>query len=149
MQCNNGKRRSALLRGGFAGLCAALAMAAAGSASAAPTATVLHFFTGPGSDGPIPDPRAGLIAARVENGNLYGRTILGGGSGHGVVFKLSPSGTETALPSFTGSEGAIPGGLIADRAGKLYGTTELVGPSGSGCGGVRGGGGGQFQGHGV
>jgi len=154
MQCNNGKRRLALLRGGFAGLCAALAMAAAGSASAAPTETVLHSFTGSGSDGAIPDPRAGLIAARVENGilygttlqggliaarvengNLYGRTILGGGSGHGVVFKLSPSGTETALPSFTGSEGAIPGGLIADRAGKLYGTTELVGPSGSGCGG--------------
>ena len=46
MQRNNGKRRSALLRGGFAGLCAALAMAAAGSASAAPTETVLAATTG-------------------------------------------------------------------------------------------------------
>jgi hypothetical protein len=43
-----------------------------------------------------------------------------------VVFKLSPSGTETVLHSFTGgsSDGANPfAGLIADRAGNLYGTT--------------------------
>jgi hypothetical protein len=40
------------------------------------------------------------------------------------VFKLSPSGTETVLHSFTGSDGFSPvGSLIADRAGTLYGTT--------------------------
>ena len=37
-----------------------------------------------------------------------------------MVFKLSPGGTETVLHSFTGG---VSGGLIADRAGNLYGTT--------------------------
>ena len=86
MQCNNGKRRSALLKGGFAALCAALAVAAAGSASAAPTETVLHSFTG--SDGA--NPYAGLIADRA--GNLYGTTLGGGASGNGVVFELTGTG---------------------------------------------------------
>jgi uncharacterized repeat protein (TIGR03803 family) len=35
-------------------------------------------------------------------GNLYGVTREGGASGYGAVFKLSPSGTETVLHSFTG-----------------------------------------------
>ncbi|HEY4847737.1 MAG TPA: choice-of-anchor tandem repeat GloVer-containing protein, partial [Methylocella sp.] len=100
MQYYKGKRRSALLRGGFAALCAALAVAAAGSASAAPTETVLHSFTG--SDGANPD--AGLIADNA--GNLYGTTSNGGAFGQGVVFKLSPGGTETVLHSFTGGDGA-------------------------------------------
>src|ERR1700730_3586048 len=43
-------------------------------------------------------PFAGLIADRA--GNLYGTTAGGGASGIGVVFKLSPSGTETVLYSF-------------------------------------------------
>jgi uncharacterized repeat protein (TIGR03803 family) len=42
-----------------------------------------------------------------------------------VVFKLSPSGTETVLYTFTGGiDGGGPfAGLIADSAGNLYGTT--------------------------
>ena len=49
-----------------------------------------------------------------------------------MVFKLSPSGTETVLYSFAGgSDGANPdGGLIADSSGNLYGTTEGGGASG-------------------
>jgi uncharacterized repeat protein (TIGR03803 family) len=127
MQCNKSKRRLPHLARGFAGLCAALAMAAAGSASAAPTETVLYAFTG-GSDGG--GPYAGLIADRA--GNLYGTTIGGGASHNGVVFKLSPSGAETVLYSFTGGSGDGAGpsaGLIADRAGNLYGTTLFGGAS--------------------
>jgi uncharacterized repeat protein (TIGR03803 family) len=67
------------------------------------TETVLYTFTG-GSDGGFP--LAGLIAD--SSGNLYGTTAGGGaqppvcgGGGCGVVFKLSPSGTETVLYSFT------------------------------------------------
>jgi len=66
-------------------LCVALAVAAAGSASAAPTETVLLSFTG--SDGDLPE--AGLIADRA--GNLYG-AAGGGTAGKGVVFKLSGTG---------------------------------------------------------
>jgi uncharacterized repeat protein (TIGR03803 family) len=93
------------------------------------TYTVLHSFTG-GSDGIAP--YAGLIAD--SSGNLYGTTTGGGASGKGTVFKLSPSGTETVLHSFTGgSDGNIPfGGLIADSSGNLYGTTENGGASNRG-----------------
>jgi uncharacterized repeat protein (TIGR03803 family) len=80
-------------------------------------------------------------------GNLYGTTGAGGpgGSGDcGVVFKLAPNTdgrwTETVLHGFTcGKDGGRPqAGLVFDRAGNLYGTTEFYGSSscnyGSGCG---------------
>jgi uncharacterized repeat protein (TIGR03803 family) len=99
--------------------------------------TVLHFFTGRKGDGA--NPFAGLIADAA--GNLYGTTEFGGGRrctvitiGCGTVFELAPDGTETVLHSFgTGSRGAIPaGGLVADSAGNLYGTTSEGGVSGFG-----------------
>src|ERR1700756_5147427 len=104
------------------------ALAAGGSASAAPTETVLHSFSG--NDGA--QPIAGLIAD--GNGNLYGTTAKGGASGNGVVFKLAPGGTYTVLYSFTGgSDGRFPqAGLIADRSGNLYGTTQFGGATGNG-----------------
>jgi uncharacterized repeat protein (TIGR03803 family) len=87
--------------------------------------TVLYSFTG-GSDGRGPE--AGLIFD--ASGNLYGTTFSGGAHGYGTVFKLTPSGSETVLHSFTGSDGAYPAaGLIADAAGNLYGTTVEGGVS--------------------
>jgi uncharacterized repeat protein (TIGR03803 family) len=63
-------------------------------------------------------------------GNLYGTTFFGGAShncngvGCGTVFKLSPSGKEKVLHSFTsGGDGAFPySGLTIDTSGNLYGT---------------------------
>ena len=128
MQCNKSKRRLPHLAREFAVLGAALAMAAAGSASAAPTETVLHSFCSLPRCSDGSGPFAGLIADRA--GNLYGTTFFGGAAGKGVVFKLSPSGTETVLHFFTGlrftgrRHGVRPvGGLIADSSGNLYGTT--------------------------
>jgi uncharacterized repeat protein (TIGR03803 family) len=85
---------------------------------------VLHSF-GSGTDGA--EPVAGLIAVGSE---LYGTTELGGTDGEGTVFKISESGTERVLYSFTGGEkggsstdGAEPeAGLIAVGS-ELYGTT--------------------------
>jgi uncharacterized repeat protein (TIGR03803 family) len=90
------------------------------------TETLLYRFTG-SPDGASP---SGLIADAA--GNFYGATSGGGAYGFGTVFKLSPSGTgytETVLYSFTGSpDGAYPnGGLLADGAGNLYGTTVVGG----------------------
>ena len=67
----------------------------------------------------------------------YGTTENGGAPNSGVVFALSPGGTETVLYSFcrlpSCSDGAIPeAGLIADLAGNLYGTTVGGGASGNG-----------------
>lgn len=98
------------------------------------TETVLHSFTGP--DGANPD--AGLV--RDKEGNLYGTTSGGGPSKEGTVFKLDTTPTETVLYSFTGlADGAGPlAGLVRDKAGNLYGTTNQGGnlscKAPSGCG---------------
>lgn len=99
---------------------------------------LLYTFTG-GSDGRYPN--AGVIKDKA--GNLYGTTIQGGPHVKGVVFKLTKGAgyTETVLHSFGGgSDGVQPdAGLIADKAGNLYGTTIVGGGtdcSGNGCGTV-------------
>jgi uncharacterized repeat protein (TIGR03803 family) len=106
------------------------------------TETVLYAFAG-GSDGMYPD--GTLIGDKA--GNFYGTTNLGGagvgcGSGCGTVFKLSPDGSETVLYAFQGgNDGASPyAGLITDKAGNFYGTTDLGGEHSSckkgSCGGT-------------
>ena len=106
------------------------------------TETVIHTFGGP--DGAYPG-YADLVFDR--EGNIYGTTSEGG-SGAGVVFKLTPSNggwTESVLYSFNGgADGGTPqAGVILDSAGNLYGTTTVGGqyqdgtvfkltPSGSG-----------------
>ncbi|HUE03540.1 MAG TPA: choice-of-anchor tandem repeat GloVer-containing protein [Bryobacteraceae bacterium] len=92
--------------------------------------TVLYAFTG-GADGG--NPYAGVILDTA--GNVYGTTLKGGSGncsgGCGVVYKITPAGQQNVLYSFTGaSDGASPyGGVIADEAGNLYGTTSAGGDS--------------------
>jgi uncharacterized repeat protein (TIGR03803 family) len=99
-------------------------------AAQAPTVTVLYNFTGLADGG---YPQASLVwdAARE---NLFGTTQGGGAYGQGTVFKLDPTGKETALYSFTGgTDGSLPySGLVWDKAGNLYGTTEQGGAYGQG-----------------
>jgi uncharacterized repeat protein (TIGR03803 family) len=88
--------------------------------------TVLYTFSG-GADGGIPDGYMMLDGA----GNLYGTTLQGGTTNRGVVFELSPAGsnwTEAVLYSFCQQSGCTDGfgpfaGLILDSAGNLYGTS--------------------------
>src|SRR3984885_3474730 len=102
--------------------------------------TVLHAFTG-GADGA--EQYFGVFEGGVIRdpaGNLYGTTYLGGdlsgcyAEGCGVVFKMSPSGQETVLYTFTGgADGGNPyAGVIADPAGNLYGTTYNGGKNSAG-----------------
>jgi uncharacterized repeat protein (TIGR03803 family) len=100
----------------------------AAPATAAPVFSVVYTFTG-GADGS--NPTAGLIADSA--GDLYGTTPYGG-LGFGVVFELSPEGSETVLYTFTGGDdGSGPyGGLVQDASGNLYGTTYEGGPSHAG-----------------
>lgn len=92
------------------------------------TATRLHAFKGHDGANPIGD----LIMD--PSGNIYGTTYLGGASNLGTVFELSPDGTHRVLHSFAGgSDGANPvAGLVADRAGNLYGTAPSGGSYGLG-----------------
>jgi uncharacterized repeat protein (TIGR03803 family) len=114
----------------------AFAFALALGASATPRVqaqsfSVIYTFTG-GSDGG--QPLAGLVMDAA--GNLYGTTSSGGTypSDDGVVFKMTESGQETVLYTFTGTpNGAAPeASLLMDSAGNLYGTTYAGGAHGFG-----------------
>jgi uncharacterized repeat protein (TIGR03803 family) len=104
----------------------------------------LHNFAG-GNDGEYPI--GGLT--KDSAGNLYGTTGFGGGTGCGgegcgVVYKVTHSGTETVLYSFTGgADGRGPeASPILDATGNLYGTAAIGGNltclqgQGEGCGTV-------------
>ena len=85
--------------------------------------TVLYSFMG-ASDGGEPFDAA---LYRDSQGNLFGTTMFDGGKiSLGVVFKVTPQGTETVLHTFLGgSDGAHPkGSLISDGRGNLFGTTS-------------------------
>jgi uncharacterized repeat protein (TIGR03803 family) len=84
-------------------------------------------------------PTSSLV--RDSSGNLYGVTTWGGCCSQGVVFKVTPSGTETVLHNFTaGADGQSPTSpLVLDAAGNLYGSTYSGGshtPYCTGCGTV-------------
>jgi len=85
--------------------------------------TVLHSFAGGAKDGAFPT-NAGL--AMDDAGNLYGMTQFGGTSDYGTVFRIAPDGRFKVLHSFVGgSDGRYPAsGLIIDKSGNLYGTTQ-------------------------
>lgn len=89
---------------------------------------VVYSFKG-GDDGQYPYGR--LVAV---GGDLYGTTYQGGvSSGWGVVFKVSPSGSEHVLYRFeANSDGAHPYAGLTNVGGTLYGTTYQGGASGSG-----------------
>lgn len=89
------------------------------------TETVLHNFTNTSGDGV--NPSGALVQG--SDGNFYGTTYKGGASGAGVIFKITPSGTETVLHSFgSGNDGQQPlAGLILGSDGNFYGTTSTGG----------------------
>jgi uncharacterized repeat protein (TIGR03803 family) len=94
------------------------------------TESVLHSFSLKNNDGEYP--WAGLIMDKA--GNLHGTTTGGGKYNAGTVFEVAPGGSETVSYSFGGgSDGATPsGGLVMDKAGNLYGTTQMGG-TGTAC----------------
>jgi uncharacterized repeat protein (TIGR03803 family) len=93
--------------------------------------TVLYSFAG-GADGAYPV--AGVTFDR--EGNLYG-TTSSDASGHGVIYRLTPSPTgwmETVLYTFAGgNDGEVPIARVTiDKAGNLFGTTLFGGTAGCG-----------------
>jgi uncharacterized repeat protein (TIGR03803 family) len=97
------------------------------------TETVLYDFCSQTNcpDGENPQGQLAFDPA----GNLYGTTLNGGTVypyNNGTVFELTPGKngqwTETVLYSFQGSstDGSNPfAGVVVDKSGNLYGTTEL------------------------
>jgi len=111
---------------------------------------VLYSFQG-GTDGTTP--AGGVVFDK--HGNLYGATQQGGGSNCspmaacGTVYQLAPPAkqgdpwTETVLHVFRGkqyNDGEFPsGGVIADAAGNIYGTTAYGGTGDCVLLGIKGG----------
>lgn len=99
--------------------------------------TVLYTFQGGSTDGA--NPQAGLV--QDNSGNLYGTTQFGyayptAGINTGTVFKLTQTSdsqwTESIIYAFCAqflcADGSGPlGGVVLDKAGNLYGTTDLGG----------------------
>ncbi|HEX3458370.1 MAG TPA: choice-of-anchor tandem repeat GloVer-containing protein [Candidatus Baltobacteraceae bacterium] len=68
------------------------------------------------------------------NGTMYGTAASAGAHTEGIVFQVTPSGSEQVLYSFAGgSDGGIPEAALTPKGTTLYGTTLYGG--GSGCGG--------------
>ena len=90
----------------------------------AQTFKTLYSFTGT-PDGAEPF-QSNLL---LVNGALVGTTGIGGTFNVGTIFKLSSTGKENVLYSFTGgADGNEPSsGLIQDSKGNLYGTTFFGG----------------------
>ena len=98
---------------------------------------VVYIFKGePDGASPV----ASLIDVKGLYGGLYGTTYYGGARSRGSVFKVSPSGSESVLYSFTGApDGRNPNGGLIEVSGEFYGTTREGGRrgcGGAGCGTV-------------
>ena len=92
--------------------------------------TILHRFADFGM-GDGDDPIGDLTFDSA--GNFYGATAAGGsGEGfNGAVYEMAASGggwSESVIYSFTSAGGMVPaGGVIFDKSGNLYGTTNQGG----------------------
>jgi len=92
--------------------------------------TTLHIFCAEAGCSDGSGPYLGLILG--NDGNFYGTTTLGGASGEGTVFRITPGGTLTTLYSFCSrsgcSDGFLPSAaLVLGADGNFYGTTSYSG----------------------
>jgi len=98
--------------------------------------TPLYSFGATHSDAATP--QGALVQG--QDGNFYGVSEFGGAFGSGTIFKITLSGVENVLYSFTGTnDGGVPttgltlgsdGSLASD--GHFYGTTSGAGPNETG-----------------
>lgn len=99
------------------------------------TVTPLHEFGlyVEGGNSPIgAHPNGRLIHA--QDGYLYGTTQFGGTNNHGVIFRISPMGTDLkVLHRFSGWDGSHPAaGLVQASDGHFYGVTKNMGSNNAG-----------------
>ena len=105
-------------------------LAVSGCTLSAQTYADLYDFLGK-PDGCCPQYPS--VMAQGRDGNLYGITTSGGANNIGSVFKITPTGTHTALYSFDTTHGSTPvGGLVLGLDGNIYGTTKVGGAHGFG-----------------
>jgi uncharacterized repeat protein (TIGR03803 family) len=89
--------------------------------------TLLYSFAGGSGDGK--NPYHSLIQA--SDGNFYGTTLYGGTSNGGIIFEITPSGTESVFYTFAAGSGPYSG-LMQASDDNFYGTTSYGGASHAG-----------------
>jgi uncharacterized repeat protein (TIGR03803 family) len=99
------------------------------------TLTTIYNFCAAANCTDGANPPAGL--ALTPDGDFYGTAFSGGAYGHGVLFKITPSGTLTTLYSFCAEAGCPDGSaphapLLLAADGGLYGITEAGGATNNG-----------------
>lgn len=95
------------------------------------TESVFYSFAGGSVDGAAPY----APVVQSSNGNLYGSTVLGGASGTGTLYGITPAGVEGLLYAFAGAPGGGNAtdsvnpyaGVILGSDNNLYGATPLGG----------------------
>jgi uncharacterized repeat protein (TIGR03803 family) len=105
-----------------------LAFAALGvSGASAQTYSDIHDFAASTLSSPL---YTGILA-QGRDGNVYGTAPSGGTLGFGGVFKITPTGTYSAIYNFDGTaHGKTPrSGLTLGTDGSFYGTTWQGGVS--------------------
>ncbi len=105
---------------------AMLALVVAAATAVAPAQTYTDLYNFDGTHGA--DPTVPQVLAQGRDGNLYGTTGVGGTHDLGVVFKITPSGTQNVLFNFDGTHGATSSsGLTLGTDGNFYGATTAGG----------------------
>jgi len=107
----------------FALFCAATVVA-----SSAQTLTTLGNVSG--------NPEYGSMI-QATDGNFYGTTAYGGNTGHGTIYRVTPTGTISTVYSFCKvkyvcSDGDTPVSVMQAADGNLYGVTMLGGANSGG-----------------
>ena len=97
--------------------------------------TTLHSFCSRANCADGEFPYAGL--ALGSGGNFHGTTSGSAPNTEGTIFRITPSGSLTILYNFCSlaqcADGEYPdGGVVEDRDGNLYGTTQVGGASNNG-----------------
>ena len=85
------------------------------------TLTVLHRFTGLGTDGAMP---TSLVAG--ADGNFHGTTTGGGSSDAETFFKVTPDGTPATILSFDPATISTPTSLLRAADGSFHGIANVV-----------------------
>jgi uncharacterized repeat protein (TIGR03803 family) len=88
--------------------------------------SLFYVFAAQGTGAPNPN---GLIMD--SHGNLYGTTMIGGASGWGEVWEVSPSGVATDLYDLPASAWTWSG-VALDPSGNIYGNASAGGQNGLG-----------------
>ncbi|HVT36847.1 MAG TPA: choice-of-anchor tandem repeat GloVer-containing protein, partial [Nevskiaceae bacterium] len=89
--------------------------------------TILHFF---------PQAEEAYLTGsllKARDGNLYGISAMGGASGGGFIYMVTPDGTYSVIHDFVANDGQSPSvGLMEGSDGYFYGITDQGGPLGHG-----------------